>query len=377
MFALEVIQHYPNQRRTLLATISAFDPDSSNNLMFNMDDHQPQLSHQLTFQINVVVHNQQIHRTILDEGASTCVMSLACWKGLKSPALNKSPTMLCSFDGQGFHPHGLLQSLAIKLGGKTIIVDVEVVDTPLDYNLLLGRSWFYAMTVITSSVFRCVYFPHQGKIVTVDQLDFCTPNTRAPVTNDIPFLGDHPITYESVGVGLLKYSSLMGTFPTPLPPTTHHIATVNMISTMPYQYLESSNPWIVPSPMEFDVLGDTMPLSLAEVAYVAIQSTSPSPDNTHLLAPDAYSMSSWLDSLSSTIDYISQIFPSDESIMEMLSIDDIPWDDNHHQCSFLPPLEEIHKDIHFSSLRMLPILHNLPSSHKILFLREIWVISLP
>jgi hypothetical protein len=104
------------------------------------------------------------------------------------------------------------------LGGKTVTVDVEVVDAPLDYNLLLGRSWFYAMTVIASLVFRCVQFPHQGKIVTVDQLDFCTTDARAPATNNIPFLGDHKITYESIGVGLLKYSSLMGTFPTPLPP---------------------------------------------------------------------------------------------------------------------------------------------------------------
>jgi hypothetical protein len=145
--------------------------------------------------------------------------------------------------------------------------------------------------------------------------------------------------YESVGVGLLKDSSLMGTFPTPLPPTAHHISTINMISTMPYQSLESSDPWIVPSPMEFDVLGDTMPLSPAEATYVAIQSDS-------LLAPDAYSMPSWLDLLSSFVDYVSQIFPSDESIMEILSIDDLPWDDNHHRSSFLPPLEGIHQDIH-------------------------------
>jgi hypothetical protein len=54
-----------------------------------------------------------MHRTILDEGASSCLMSLACWKGLKSHALNKSPMMLCAFDGRGFHPHGLLQSLAV------------------------------------------------------------------------------------------------------------------------------------------------------------------------------------------------------------------------------------------------------------------------
>jgi hypothetical protein len=105
--------------------------------------------------------------------------------------------------------------------------------------------------------------------------------------------------------------------------------------------LESSDPWIVPSPLEFDVLSDTMPLSLAEAAYVAIQSASPSPNDSHSLAPDAYSVPSWLDSLSSIIDYISHIFPSDESIMEMLSIDDFPWDDNYHRSSFLMPLEEV------------------------------------
>jgi hypothetical protein len=161
------------------------------------------------------------------------------------------------------------------LGGKTVTVDVEVVDAPLDYNLLLGRSWFYAMTAIASSIFRCVQFPHQGKIATVDQFDFCTTNARAPATNNIPFLGDHKITYESIGVGLLKDSSLMGTFPTPLPLTTHHIATVDMISTVAYQSLESSDPWIVSCPLEFDALSDTVPLSPAETSYVSTQSASP------------------------------------------------------------------------------------------------------
>jgi hypothetical protein len=57
-------------------------------------------------------------------------------------------------------------------------------------------------------------------------------------------------------------------------------------------------------------------------------------------------MPSRLSSLSSVIDYISPIFPSDESIMEMLSIDKLPRDDNHHRSSFLPPCEEIQEDIH-------------------------------
>ena len=83
----------------LLATIGAIDTEPSNHTMFKLENYASQISHQLAFQVDVVVHNQQIHQTILDEGASTCVMSLACWKGLKSPALNKYPTMLCAFDG--------------------------------------------------------------------------------------------------------------------------------------------------------------------------------------------------------------------------------------------------------------------------------------
>jgi hypothetical protein len=231
------------------------------------------------------------------------------------------------------------------LGGKTVTVDVEVVDAPLDYNLLLGRSWFYAMTVVALSIFQCVQFPHQGKIVTVDELDFCTIDARVPTTNNIPFLGDHKITYESIGDGLLKYFSLMGNFPTPLPPTTHHIATIDMISTTAYQYLESSDPWIVPCPLEFDALSDTVPLSPAETSYVSTQSASPSSNNQHLLELDSASIQSRLSSLSSVIDYISPIFPSDESILEMFHIDTIPQDNNHHRSSFLPPREEIRTDI--------------------------------
>ena len=51
-------------------------------------------------------------------------------------------------------------------------IEVEVIDAPLDYNLLLGRNWTYAMSAITSIVFCVMVFPHEGKVITVDQLDF-------------------------------------------------------------------------------------------------------------------------------------------------------------------------------------------------------------
>ena len=45
MFVLEVLQHSANQCRTLLAAIGTFDPDSSNNIMFNLDNFTSWLSH--------------------------------------------------------------------------------------------------------------------------------------------------------------------------------------------------------------------------------------------------------------------------------------------------------------------------------------------
>ena len=47
-----------------------------------------------------------------------------------------------------------------------------MIDAPLDYNLLLGRSCTYAMSTIALTIFRVVVFPHEGKLVTIDQLNF-------------------------------------------------------------------------------------------------------------------------------------------------------------------------------------------------------------
>jgi hypothetical protein len=67
-------------------------------------------------------------------------MSITCWKAIDSPSLTKSHNTLKEFNGSGFKPYGALPSLPIMIEGKTVLVKVEVFDTPLNYNLLLGRS---------------------------------------------------------------------------------------------------------------------------------------------------------------------------------------------------------------------------------------------
>jgi hypothetical protein len=80
-----------------------------------LEDHIPRLPPQLAFQIQVVIENNNIYRTIVDEGASTCVMSVTCWKSIGSPDLTESHNTLKDFNGTGFKPYNVLPSLSIML----------------------------------------------------------------------------------------------------------------------------------------------------------------------------------------------------------------------------------------------------------------------
>jgi hypothetical protein len=97
--------------------------------------------------------NITIHRCIIDEGASTCIMSKSVWKKLGSPELIPSAITLRAYDGQPSSLEGLFQNVPVELGGKTILINIEVIDTLLDYNILFVRRYMYAMKAVSSFVF--------------------------------------------------------------------------------------------------------------------------------------------------------------------------------------------------------------------------------
>jgi hypothetical protein len=313
MSALEVLQTFPIQHKALLKAIGGIDPTDTNLIIFYLEDHIPRLPPQLAFQIQVIVSDKKNCRKVIDEGALTCVMSITYWKAIGSPPLTESHNMLKAFNGSGFMPYGVLPSLPITLEGKIVNVEVEVFDVPLDYNLLLGPSWIDSMRAVVSTLFHVVCFPHQGKVVTVDQLAFFHSEAR---TGNVPFIAKTPTGYENVGVGLLKYSSLMGTFPIPPLDVPHPFFTsINMISTSIHGTPASYNPWMVPNLGDHLRYGDKMPFSPVKSAYQAIQSATPSFGDLSL-------------------DPFSVIFLMDEMIMSVMSMEDTPWDDGHH-CSIL------------------------------------------
>jgi len=109
-----------------------------------------------------------------------------------------------------------------------------------------------------------IRFPHQGKVVTIYQLAFLSSDSR---TSNVPFIAKTPPGYENVGVGILKYSSLVGTFPIPPPNVPPSLVTsINMISTSVGEIPESYDPWIIPILEESLCYGDQIQLSLVELA---------------------------------------------------------------------------------------------------------------
>jgi hypothetical protein len=232
MSVLEVLQTCPTQRKSLLSALGAVDPADTRLITFDLDNSEPRLPAAVAIQVPVKIRNITVHRCIIDEGASTCIMSKTVWQKLGSPELTPSPITLRAYDGRPSSPEGLLQNVPVELGGKTILIDIEVIDVTLDYNILFGRSYMYAMKAVASSVFRTIMFPHNGKIVTLDQLSYYEPNPSANVDNILPLIHTNQDVYPLVemGPGIFKDPSLLGTYhgaPPLLPPNQVCVVTSN------------------------------------------------------------------------------------------------------------------------------------------------------
>jgi hypothetical protein len=90
----------------------------------------------------------------------------------------------------------------------------------------------YAMKAVASSVFRTMMFPHNGKIVSIDQVSHYEPNPSANLDNILPLIHTNHDTYPLVemGPGIFKDPSLLGTYHGE-PPLLHPSNQVCVISS--------------------------------------------------------------------------------------------------------------------------------------------------
>jgi hypothetical protein len=140
-------------------------------------------------------------------------MSKNVWQ-ISSPELIPSAITLRAYDGRPSSPEGLFQNVPIELGGKTILIDIEVIDAPLDYNILFGRNYMYTMKSVASSVFRTMMFSHNGKIITIDQVSHYEPNCSSNIDNILPLVCTNSDAYPlmEMGPGIFKDPSLLGAY---------------------------------------------------------------------------------------------------------------------------------------------------------------------
>jgi hypothetical protein len=273
-------------------------------------------------------------------------MSLACWKAIGQPVLYPSPNILTSFEGRSFRPHGIVPSFPVQLGGKTVCVEVEVVNAPLNYNLLLGWSWTYAMQAVVATVFWVLLFPHEVRIVTIDQLSFSRLDPALGAST-VPMIDNPQPCFVNVGVGLCP--SLMGNFNYPPPHSdikfisNHHKVEIFQVSSFHMTYFE--DPWILSSPSamvdETGNPGMSMPLFATEVVYSLLQQASSNPDSTPAQELDPFLEPIWAQCSLSNVDLLDLVLPSDEIVIEAMTSLEKPWEDIHHRSYFLPELSRI------------------------------------
>ena len=83
------------------------------------------------FHIFVQVITRNILCTIVDEGASVSILSSTAWQALGSPQLVPATNQILDFNRRPTAPLGTLPYFPITLKGKTIWIDVIVVQGPL------------------------------------------------------------------------------------------------------------------------------------------------------------------------------------------------------------------------------------------------------
>jgi hypothetical protein len=148
-------------------------PSSPRMVSFDWNDLvEPRLPSSAPFLIRVEVNSTKIYQCIVDEGASTSILSSLVWKVLGSLELVSSSHELLDFDRRPSEYLRVLPHLCISLGEKTFLVDVIMVQGPLDFNMILGNDYVYAMNVVVSTLFWVMHFPHNGSIVIIDQLEY-------------------------------------------------------------------------------------------------------------------------------------------------------------------------------------------------------------
>ena len=98
------------------------------------------------------------------------------------------------------------------------------------------------MSAIALVIFRVVVFPHEGKLVTIDQLSFTRKGRMEYNDSIVPLVDQAKPVAERLGARM--YASLMGTFDIPAPINYLGSTSVGKSIAM---VVDRKYPWVLPS----------------------------------------------------------------------------------------------------------------------------------
>lgn len=78
---------------------------------------------------------------------------------LGSPNLPPSTIVVHAWDAHPSQSLNLYKNFHIIVTENMIMINIKVIDTLLDYNLLLGHIYTYEISIVTSSMFFKMCFP--------------------------------------------------------------------------------------------------------------------------------------------------------------------------------------------------------------------------
>jgi hypothetical protein len=105
----------------------------------HIDDKEESMA---PFYVTLNIHGKMFHNCVLDYGVSHNLMPIVIEKlGLE---INRPYHDLYSFDARKVKCYGLIKDMVVALGQlpvKSIMMDMAVADVPINYVILLSRTW--------------------------------------------------------------------------------------------------------------------------------------------------------------------------------------------------------------------------------------------
>ena len=110
--------------------------------------------------ISLLIANCKMKRILVDNGSSTKVLFMSTLKEIKVDESNirHCSTVLVGFSREQKFTIGDI-TLPVYAGGVNMNLTFAVLDSPLAYNMILGRPWIHKMREVPSTYHQVVRFP--------------------------------------------------------------------------------------------------------------------------------------------------------------------------------------------------------------------------